>query len=126
MCMNMSIGASSVRTERLTILLSPQEKARVAALAQERQTSIGELVRSALAAVGERSPEHPDRSQPDHRGAKEDEPLSAEQMATLERFAEMALQSMRRANAALDRAFDEVEATKAHLAETKRRRTTPA
>jgi hypothetical protein len=126
MHMHMTIGASSVRTERLTVLLSPQEKARVAALAQERQTSIGELVRSALATVGERSPGHPDRPQPGQRGAREDEPLSAEQMATLERFAEMALQSMRRANAALDRAFDEAEATKAHLAKTRRRRTTPA
>lgn len=115
-----------MRTERLTVLLSPQEKARVAALAQERQTSIGELVRSALAAVGERSLEHPDRSQPDARRANEDEPLSAGQMATLERFAEIALQSMRRANAALDRAFEEAEATKSHLADTKHRRTTPA
>jgi hypothetical protein len=114
-----------VRTERLTVLLSPQEKARVAALAQERRTSIGELVRSALAAVDERSLERPDRSHPDPQHANE-QPLTAEQMATLERLAEMALQSMRRANAALDRAFEEAEATKARLAETKRRGTTPA
>jgi hypothetical protein len=119
----MPVGSFLMTTERLTVLLSPQEKARIASSAKERGTSISELVRSALIALDERSPDHPDYSQLDLGGAKDDAPPTAEQMATLERFAEMALQSMRRANTALDRAFDEADATKAHLAETRRRAT---
>jgi hypothetical protein len=42
--------------------------------------------------------------------------LLADQAAALERLAEVALQSMDKANAALDRAFEEVEATKTQLA----------
>jgi hypothetical protein len=42
--------------------------------------------------------------------------LEPEQAAALERLAQVALQSMQRANAALDQAFAEVEATKAHFA----------
>jgi hypothetical protein len=75
-------------------------------------------VRSALAAVGEQLP--------DRERGNRDEPLSAEQMALLERFAVVAMGSMRRANHALDRAFEAADATKAHLAKTKRMRASVA
>lgn len=115
-----------MRTERLVVLLSPREKARIAALAQERRTSIGEFVRSMLAAVDERSVDRTDGPHLRRQGGHGDEPVSVEQAAALERLAEVAVQSMRRANAALDRAFEEIETTQAYLAKTKRKRTAPA
>ncbi len=46
-----------------------------------------------------------------------DEPqLSLGQVAALERLAEIAVRTMQRTNAALDKAFAEVEATKAYFA----------
>ncbi len=42
--------------------------------------------------------------------------LSVEQVAVLERLADMALRTMKRANAALDLAFEEIGATKAYFA----------
>jgi hypothetical protein len=42
--------------------------------------------------------------------------LTPRQVATLERLADVALQSLQRADAALDQAFEEVEATRAYFA----------
>ena len=46
--------------------------------------------------------------------------LTAEQAEALERLADIALHSMQKANAALDQAFAEIEATKAHFAAQRR------
>jgi hypothetical protein len=121
-----------LKSERLIILVTPEEKARVAALAKARGTSVGELVRSALS--GLEGPQHGRSAR--GAGARagteispdgEDQPvrLSAEQEAALERLAEVALLAMQRANAALDQAFEEIEVTKAHFA-ARRREAAPA
>jgi hypothetical protein len=121
-----------LKSERLIILVAPEEKARVVALAKARGTSVGELVRSALSGL-----EDPRRGRSAGRaGARsgieispddEDQParLSAEQEAALGRLADLALRAMQRANAALDQAFEQIEATKAHFA-ARQRETAPA
>ena len=48
--------------------------------------------------------------------------LTAEQKAALEHLAETTLSAMERANTALDKAFEEIEATKAQLAEERAKR----
>lgn len=114
-----------MKSERLVVLLSKQDKARITELAKARQTSVGELVRAALAgltdpAVGD--VRYADPARPATAGLAEQgrvyaaPALSADQAAMLERFAAAAMQSMTRANSALDRAFAEIEATKAHFA----------
>ena len=109
-------------TERLIVLVSPEEKARVERLAKRQRKSVAELVRNALSdfeaaqVSGGGMPGALPNGEAPAEGA-EGEEISAEQKAALERLAEAALSSMRRANAALDKAFDEVEATKAQLAE---------
>jgi hypothetical protein len=125
----------AVKSDRLIVLLAPEEKARIVALARAQQTSVAELVRSALARLDE-SPS-PREGRPARAAAArpsveippngEDEQvrLTAEQAEALERLAEIALQRMQKANAALDQAFAEIEATKTHLA-AKRRQVPPA
>ena len=117
-----------MKSDRLIVLVAPEEKARIVALAKARRTSVGELVRFALSRLD-------DSVRGKHRDAAawippngEDgaAPLSAEQAAALERLAEVALQTMRRADAALDQAFAEIEATKAHFAAKRNRAATPA
>lgn len=113
-----------MKTERLVVLLSKQEKSRITELAKARQTSVGELVRSALAGLTETAvgdvqygdPGRPAMGLAEQGHAYAAPALSADQAALLERFAATAMQSMTRANAALDRAFTEIEATKAHFA----------
>ena len=95
-----------MKTERLIVLVSPEEKARISKLAKQRHTSVGTLVRTALSRL------ESDLDRPEGEG--EAEP-SAEQAAALDRLAEVALQSMERANSALDRAFDELEETKRYF-----------
>ncbi len=103
-----------MKTERLIVLVSPEEKNRITALAERQRKSVGELVRTALSNLEA-------AGKPNGLAVPtEEDGLSAEQAAALERLAATALSSMQRANAALDRAFEEVEATKAHLAKQKR------
>ena len=130
-----------MRSERLVVLLSPTEKKCLAALAHARHVSIGELVRSALADLTRPQPDSsgsvspadhaptwpgPDDAPQGHDGVSESingpASLSADQVAALDRLAETALATMRRANSALDRAFAEVAATKAHFAAQRRDR----
>ncbi len=111
-----------MKTERLIVLVSPEEKARVERLAKRQRKSVAELVRNALsdfeaAQLPEGMPTGSPGALPNGAAPAEGEEISAEQKAALERLAEAALSSMRRANAALDKAFDDVEATKAQLAE---------
>ncbi|MCG8596876.1 MAG: ribbon-helix-helix protein, CopG family [Kiloniellales bacterium] len=103
-----------MKTERLIVLVSPEEKARVERLAKRQRKSVAELVRNALSDF--EAAQRPG-ARPNGKAPAEDAELSAEQKAALERLAETALSSMQRANAALDKAFEEVEATKAQLAE---------
>ena len=132
----------STKSERLVILLSKEEKARIADHAKRRNVSMGELARGALL-----SSASGDSSRPDtpsglrrHLAAAEERTayaygerqgdddmnaqsapieISAEQAQTLEELADAAIQSMERANASLDRAFRELEATKEYF-DTKR------
>jgi hypothetical protein len=53
-------------------------------------------------------------------GEDEQARLTGEQAAALERLADIAWHRMQKANAALDRAFAEIEATKAHFAARRR------
>ena len=108
-----------MKTERLIVLVSPEEKARVERLAKRQRKSVAELVRNALSdfEAAQVSGGGMPGALPNGEAPTEGEEISAEQKAALERLAEAALSSMRRANAALDKAFDEVEATKAQLAE---------
>jgi hypothetical protein len=119
-----------VKSDRLIVLLAPEEKARIVALARAQHTSVGELVRSALARLDE-SPslrgERPARAtaarasvEIPSNGEDEQVRLTAEQAEALERLAEIALHRMQKANAALDQAFAEIEATKAHFAARRR------
>ncbi len=108
-----------MKTERLIVLVSPEEKARVERLAKRQRKSVAELVRNALSDF--------EAAQKPGAGANglastEDLELSAEQKAALERLAETTLSAMERANAALDKAFEEIEATKAQLAEERAKR----
>jgi len=113
----------SMKTERLVVLLTPAEKARLARLAQAQGVSVGHVVRSALSDFGRAPNQAPRRgglaeADAAARLAATDESggLSAEQQAALERLADTALQSMQRANAALDLAFDQIETTRAYFA----------
>jgi hypothetical protein len=122
----------SLKSDRLIILVTPEEKTRVVALAKARGTSVGGLVRSALSSLEDPSRGRSARAASARSGIEistdgEDQParLSAEQEAALERLADLALRAMQRANAALDQAFEEIEATKAHFA-AKRREAAPA
>ncbi len=103
-----------MKTERLIVLVSPEEKARVERLAKRQRKSVAELVRNALSDF-EAAQES--GGKPNGMAPAEDAELSAEQKAALERLAETALSTMQRANAALDKAFEAVEETKAQLAE---------
>lgn len=116
----------AIHSERLVILLSKAEKARLAKLAARERVSMGELVRSALIKLDDFRPETKAQGQGGaaRSGNKagtaagavlHDVQISPEQAATLDRLAEVTLQSMARANQALDKAFSEVEATKAYL-----------
>ena len=103
-----------MKTERLIVLVSPEEKARVERLAKRQRKSVAELVRNALSDF---EAAQDAGGKPNGMALAEDAELSAEQKAALERLAETALSTMQRANAALDKAFEAVEATKAQLAE---------
>jgi hypothetical protein len=125
-------GEVGLKSERLIILVTPEEKARVAALARARGTSVGELVRSALSSLEDPRRGRSARATRARSGIEfstngEGLParLSAEQEAALERLADLALRAMQRANAALDQAFEQIEATMAHFA-ARRRETAPA
>ncbi len=103
-----------MKTERLIVLVSPEEKARVERLAKRQRKSVAELVRNALSDF---EAAQDAGGKPNGTAPVEDAELSAEQKAALERLAETALSTMQRANAALDKAFEAVEETKAQLAE---------
>ncbi len=106
-----------MKTERLIVLVSPEEKARVERLAKRQRKSVAELVRNALSDFEAAQEPKPNGVAPD-----QDLELSAEQKAALERLAETTLSAMQRANTALDKAFEEIEATKAQLAEERAKR----
>jgi hypothetical protein len=101
-----------MKSDRLVVLVAPEEKARLVALAEARHSSVGELVREAVANL-----DAPGKAPTDERAGSPEPPmLQADQAAMLERLADVALHAMQRANAALDQAFEEVEATKAYFA----------
>ena len=131
-----------VKSERLVVLLSKEEKARIAKLAKHEQVSMVELARGALLSLSSSRPASggPDRYRREgasrhvslhaepagyDRGAGMTEDgtatpsgqlaLSAEQGEALERLAGVALRTMERANAALDHAFEEIAATKGYF-----------
>ena len=101
-----------MKSDRLVVLVAPEEKARLVALAEARHSSVGELVRDAVARL-----DAPRKTTTDQRADSPEPPmLQPYQAAMLERLADVALHSMQRANAALDQAFEEVEATRAYFA----------
>lgn len=94
-----------MKTERLTILVTREQKRELAALAKQRRVSVGELVRASVAMATRRPLEE----------ASEGPQPTAEQLDALERAAESALQTLARAAAALDRAELELARTRAHF-----------
>jgi hypothetical protein len=90
-----------MRSERLTILVTPQEKERLTVLAKRRQVSVGELVRSAVSAAS-------------HDESSTSVP-TPEQIIALEQAADAAVAILHRANRALDRAETELTKTRAHF-----------
>jgi hypothetical protein len=94
-----------MRTERLTILVTREQKRELVGLAKQRRISVGELVRVAVAAAT-RSVATPK--------SDEVEP-TAEQTEALERAAEAASRSLERAAEALGRAETELARTRAHF-----------
>lgn len=99
-----------MKSERLVILVSPEEKARLQELARRADISVAELVRAELPLAG--------RINGNGRTAGDIgvEELTEDELATLDRAAETLNDRIRRANDAIDRAFGEVEATMAHFA----------
>ena len=129
----------ATKSERLVILLSKEEKERVAELAKREQVSMGDLVRRALFSLDRSKPyaqEGPTRAL-----AAREEPaafapgelptedelaalaasieITDEQARMLEQLADVALEKMERANASLDRAFKELEATQEYFDRTR-------
>ncbi len=114
----------AVKSERLVILLSKEEKARIAELAKHEELSMGELARGALLSF--RASKSTSSTTDGHaryaRSAAANEEgtaapserieLTTEQTKAIERLADHAVQTLGRANAALDKAFEEIEATK--------------
>ena len=109
----------ALRSERLVILLSKGEKARLAKLAARRKVSMGELARTALIQLDGAHLEPQNRGQgfAEWPGDwPENDRVTAAQAAALDHLADAALRTLSRANEALDRAFGEVEATRAYFA----------
>ena len=94
-----------MRNERLTVLVTRDEKRALAALAKQRRISVGELVRAAVAGA----------TRPAANPVDEEARPSAEQIAAMERAADAALLALQRAAAALDRAEVELARTRAHF-----------
>lgn len=94
-----------MKSERLTVLVTRDEKRALAAVAKERRLSVGELVRTAVAGA----------MRPASERADDEAAPSAEQVAAIERAADAAQLSLRRAAAALDRAEVELARTRAHF-----------
>ncbi len=95
-----------MKSERLTVLVTREEKHALAATAKQRRLSIGELVRTAVARAIQTTGD----------AAGDETSPSAEQLAAIERVADAAQVSLQRAAAALDRAEVELARTRAHFA----------
>ena len=87
-----------MRTERLTILVSPEEKAAITARARELGMSVGETLRFAFQAAGQASPDD----------------------AFLEAFVADVEQTMEQTQARIDAALTSTEAIIAELRATRR------
>jgi hypothetical protein len=103
-----------MKTERLVILVSPEEKARLRELARHAGVSVAELVRSELP-LSSRS--RGGMGETKGRYTAQDEALTEGESAVLARLSEMLMERTKRANAALDSALDEIEANRAYFAE---------
>lgn len=97
-----------MRNERLTVLMTSQEKRRLSSLAKTRKISVGELLR---------------RSAAKETGAERDETLRDEhgdltpsQRESLGQAADRALAALGKAETALDLAEREIAATRAYFA----------
>jgi uncharacterized protein (DUF1778 family) len=96
-----------MHTERIVVLISPEEKGRLQQAARANKQSLGEFVRSVL-------------SREDARAASADAEvhLSKEQRDALEDVAQRASAALQRGNRALDRAFAEIAMTRAHFSKS--------
>ena len=94
-----------VRTERLTILVTREQKRELTVLAKRRRISVGELVRAAVAGA---------TASAATLESHELKPTAAK-LDALERAAAVATRSLERAALALDRAETELARTRAHF-----------
>lgn len=101
MCME-----AEMRTERIVVLVSPEEKGELKRRATSNAQSVGDYVRSTALL--------PESSLADF--------VSPEQRRALEEAAKRASAALKRGNEALDRAFAEIERTNAHFARSAERR----
>ena len=101
-----------MRTERIVVLVSAEEKGQLKKLASARAQSLGDYMRTAVLSPAETAA------------------ISPDQQKALEEAAKRAATALKRGNEALDRAFAEIAATRAHfskaqgVAAPKRRRKT--
>lgn len=87
-----------MRSERITILVTPEQKQQLTALARRQHVSVGKLVRSAASRTSGDAPAEP--------------VPTAEQIHALEKAADTATAALRRAGTALDRAEAESAKTR--------------
>ena len=93
-----------MRTERLTILVTREQKRELASLAKQRRISVDELVRAAVAGATTSAATESHELKP-----------TAAQVNALERAATVATRALERAALALDRAETELARTRAHF-----------
>ena len=106
-----------MKSERLVILVTPEEKTRLQKMARRAKISVAELVRAELPLSRRgKSPSDRGAGGPGPGRADGAEALTEGEMAALDRAAETLIERTRRANEALDRALGEIEATRAHFA----------
>jgi hypothetical protein len=119
-----------MRSERLITLVTPEEKDRYARFAEAEGVPLGELVRRALSFWTDRHARDPESRRapaPSERGLNGDEGstggvageavVSPAEARTIERLADVALDRLRRADAALDWAEREIATTRRYFAD---------
>jgi hypothetical protein len=95
-----------MHTERIVVLISLEEKSRLQEAARSNKQSLGEFVRTVLSRD----------DAPAEDASNEVVHLSKDQRDALENAAKRASAALSRSNQALDKAFAEIETTRAHFA----------
>ena len=92
-----------MQTERIVVLISPEEKSRLQRTARANKQSLGEFVRTVLSVKGGAP------------SSREDVLVTKAQRDALEHAAKRASAALKRGNESLDRAFAEIERTREYF-----------